>query len=172
VDNIETIVELEITKIQLRLMAFICKLTGGIPESEDILQAVNLKLWQQRHAYDASRPFFNWACAIAKFEIMTHRKTLARSKLVFSDAFVEEMAERLAAPRENANQRLAFLEQCRRELSDTPRQIIDWFYADQLSIADIAKRLGRTSGSVANSLYYARHLLRLCVEGKLAGGRG
>lgn len=171
-DNIENIVELEITKIQLRLMAFICKLTGGIPESEDILQAVNLKLWQQRRGYDASRPFFNWACAIAKFEIMTHRKTLARSRLVFSDAFVEEMAERLAAPGENANLRLAFLEQCRRALSGTPRQIIEWFYTDRLSIAEIAGRLGRTGASVANSLYHARHLLRLCIEGKLAEERG
>ncbi len=167
-DNIESIVELEITKVQLRLLAFICKLTGGIPESEDILQNVNIKLWQQRNDYDATRPFFNWACTIAKYEVMTHRKTLSRSRLLFSDAFIEHMAERFASANDNANLRLAFLEQCRHELSGSLRQLIDWFYADRVPVAEIARRLKRNSGSVANSLYYARHLLRLCVEGKLA----
>lgn len=171
-NNIESLVELEITKIQLRLMAFICKLTGGASESEDILQAVNLTLWRQRRDYDPSRPFFNWACTIAKYEIMTWRKTAARSKLVFSDAFIDRLADHFAASADNANLRLAFLEQCRRELSAPLRQLIDLAYTDRLPLAQIASRLNRTTGSIANSLYYARHLLRLCVEGKLqSGGR-
>ena len=167
-DTIETIVELELAKIQLRLMAFIYKLSGGIPESEDILQNVNMKLWAQRRAYDAAKPFFNWACAVAKFEVLRHRKTLARSRLVFSDAFVGEMADRLVAPTENVNRRLAFLEECRRELSGPLRRVVDWHYAERLSVIEIAKRLGRTAGSVAGSLFYARQLLRACVEGKTA----
>jgi len=48
---------------------------------------------------------------------------------------------------------------------------LDWFYGDRLPVADIAKRLGRKDASVNVSLYYARHLLRLCVEGKIAGDR-
>ena len=161
-------VELELAKVQLRLLGFICKLTGDIAASEDILQNVNMKLWERRHEYDSTRPFFTWACAFAKFEVLGWRKTIAREKRLFSDAFVEEMAGRLAKPDPNASHRLVFLEQCRRELSGNLRQLVEWFYADRFSIADIAKRLGRNEGSVANSLYYARHLLRLCIEGKIA----
>jgi len=160
--------ELELAKVQLRLLGFICKLTGDIAASEDILQNVNVKIWEKRHEYDPARPFYTWACAFAKFEVMNHRKSIARDRRLFSDAFIEEMAARLAEPDPDASRRLAFLEPCRRELSGNLRQIIDWFYEDRMSIADIAKRLGRNDGSVANSLYYARHLLRLCIEGKIA----
>ena len=167
-DNTESNVALELTKIQIRLMAFICKLNGGVADSEDILQAVNVKLWQQRHAYDAARPFFTWACAVAKYEVLRHRKDNMRLRRFFSDAFIGEMARRLAGPDAKTSLRLAYLEQCEAELSGSLRQMVDWFYMDRLSIADIAKKLGRTAGSIANSLYYARHLLRLCVEGKIA----
>ena len=161
-------IELELAKVQLRLLGFICKLTGDIAASEDILQNVNVKIWEKRHEYDPARPFYTWACAFAKYEVMTHRKHIAREKRVFSDAFIEEMANRLAQPDPDASNRLAFLEACRRELSGNLRQMIEWYYEDRLSIADIARRLGRNEGSVANSLYYARHLLRLCIEGKVA----
>jgi len=169
--NCENHIELELAKVQLRLLGFICKLTGDLAASEDILQNANVKIWEKRREYDPARPFFTWACAFAKFEVLRHRKAAARGQRIFSDAFVEEMARRLAEPDPAANRRLVFLEACRHELSGNLRQLVDWFYEERLSIADIAKRLKRTDGSVANSLYYARHLLRLCVEGKIAAER-
>ena len=171
VDNNENHVDLELAKVQLRLFNLICKLTGDAASSEDILQNVNVAMWKKRHEYDPARPFYTWACAFAKVEVLRHRKSLAREKRLFSDLFFEEMANRLAKPDPEAARRLAFLEQCRRELSGNLRNMLDWFYGDRLPVADIAKRLGRKDASVTNSLYYARHLLRLCVEGKIAGDR-
>ena len=160
-------VEFELAKIQVELLTFICRLTGGAAESEDILQRVNVKLWQQRGAYDRAKPFANWARTIARYEVMAWRSTVSRSKLIFSDEIVELLAERLSAPEENANTRLVFLEQCRNEMAGTMRQIVDWFYFDRIPPRDIAKRLGRTAHSISNSLHHARNVLRLCVEGKL-----
>ena len=168
----EKCVELELVKIQAQLLVFICRLTGGIAESEDILQRVNVKLWKQRHDYDRSKPFANWARTVARYEVMAHRSTLSRDKLVFSDEIIEMLAERLSAPEDKTNTRLVFLEKCRNEMRGTMRQIVDWFYFDDLSCRDIAKRLGRSAGSVANSLYHARNVLRMCVEGKLKAAGG
>jgi len=159
---------LELAKVQLRLFGFVCKLTGDFASAEDILQNANAAIWRKRHEYDPARPFFTWACAFAKVEVLRHRKAVAREKRLFSDAFFEEMADRLAQPDAGAARRLAFLEECRRELSGNLRKMLDSFYGDRLAVADIAKRLGRNAGSVAQSLYYARHLLRLCIEGKIA----
>jgi len=167
-DNNENHVDLELAKVQLRLFGFICKLTGDFAPAEDILQNVNVAVWRKRHEYDPARPFFTWVCAFAKVEVLRHRKAVARERRMFSETFIEEMAGRLAEPDPDAGRRLAFLEQCRRELSGNLRQMIEWFYGERLAVADIAKRLGRNTGSVANSLYYARHLLRMCIEGKIA----
>ena len=163
-------VEFELAKAQVELLTFICRLTGGVTESEDILQRVNVKLWRQREAYDRSKPFINWARTVARYEVMAWRSTASRSKLVFSDDIVGLLADRLAAPEENANPRLVCLEQCRNEMAGTMRQIVDWFYFDGIPPRDIARRLGRTAHSVSNSLHHARQVLRLCVEGKLKAG--
>jgi len=163
-------VELELAKVQVQLLTFICQLTGGTTESEDILQRVNVKLWKQRGVYDRSKPFINWARTVARYEVMAHHSTQSRSRLVFSDDIVEMLADQLSQPEENANLRLIYLEQCRHELTGTMRQIVDWFYFERLPQSDIAKRLGRTAHSIANSLHHARQVLRLCVQGKIKEG--
>ena len=169
-ENNENSVESELAKNQLRLYWFICKLTGDPVLGEDILQNTNVAVWKKRHEYDPARPFYTWACAFAKLEIMRLRKAAAREKRLFSDAFFEEMADRLAQPDPEAARRLAFLGQCRRELSGNLRKVVEWFYDERQPVGEIAKRLGRTGGSVTYSLFYARHLLRVCIEGKIAEG--
>jgi len=160
--------EIELAGAQLSLLVYISKLMGGVQDTRDVLQNTNLALCRERHRYDAARPFLAWARTLAYYEVMSWRKRQSRSRLVFSDETVERMAETLACDNEPVDERLSFLEQCKKRLPPLMRELVDRYYGEGERLAAIAVRTGRSEGSLANSLYYIRNLLKVCVEEKLA----
>lgn len=152
---------------QLRLLAVIARMTNGSPDSEDILQRVCLRLWEQRADFRPEKPFLAWGRAVAYYEVMAWRKTQARERLVFSDDIVALLGEEPAAPEAEENRQLVYLEQCVGGLSGEMRRLLDLHYREGLDLATIARRLGRSAHSVANTLYYLRGVLRGCVESKV-----
>src|SRR5438105_2080291 len=63
-----------LTAAQSHLYAFICSLLGSTREAPDVLQETNVLLWQRAADYDADREFLPWAYALARYQVMTHRK--------------------------------------------------------------------------------------------------
>lgn len=61
---------------------------------------------------------------------------------------------------EDRQQVLAVLDQ----LTDTQRMLLEWKHIDDLSVADIAVRVGQTEKSVESLLYRARREFRLRYE--------
>lgn len=164
----ESIFEMELAGAQLALLAYVAKLLGGLQDAHDVLQNVNLTLCRQRDRYDASRPFQAWARTVAYYEVMTWRKRQVRSRLVFSDETVERLAESLSNAPDPVDQKLSFLDVCKKKLPALMRELLESYYGREECLSDIASRMRRTEGSVANSLYYIRKLLKGCVEDKLA----
>lgn len=160
--------EIELANAQLALLAYVAKLLGGVQDARDVLQNTNLTLCRERRRYDASRPFLAWARTVAYFEVMSWRKRQSRSRLVFSDETVERMAETLACEDDPVDERLSLLELCKKRLPPLMRRLLDRYYGEGERLAVIAVQTGRTVGSLANSLYYVRNVLKLCVEEKLS----
>ena len=129
-----------------------------------MLQETNLTLCRERQKFDPDRPFLAWARTVAYYAVMTWRKRQTRSRLVFSDETVERMAELLACDSDPVDERLVLLETCKKRLPQGMRDLLDAYYGHEDGLSVISARLGRTAGSVANSLYHIRGLLRKCVE--------
>jgi RNA polymerase sigma-70 factor (ECF subfamily) len=156
-----------LTEAQSALYGFLHTLLPGDPHLADVLQETNRVLWRKAADYDPKRPFLPWALTVARFEVLAHRKRLARDRLVFDEALVGQIAEdyeRLSA-RDGA---LQALERCLQKLPVHQRALVDQRYVHGESVNEIAARQGRAANAVSALLYRIRGLLAECVDRTLA----
>jgi RNA polymerase sigma-70 factor (ECF subfamily) len=157
-----------LTGTQSRLYAYICSLMGAAVGARDVLQETNLVLWDKAQEYDPARPFLPWAYRIAFLQVRAYRKKCARSRLVFDDQLVSELAEDFVRRDMDHDRRLEALEDCVGKLPGPRRQILDRRYRHGESVDQIARRLRKAPNVVAASLYRLRKSLQECIESKLA----
>jgi RNA polymerase sigma-70 factor (ECF subfamily) len=156
--------------IQSRLYAYICSLIGGANDAFDVLQETNVVLWDKADEYDPSRPFAPWAYQIAYFQVMAYRKRCERSRLVFDEGLMSQVAEEFCRGDGDDALRLEALALCMEKLPASRRDLLDRRYRDGESIDQLARRLRKAPNVVSASLYRVRKALLECIKGRLAIG--
>ena len=158
----------QIARYQSALHAYIISLMPGVDGVDDVLQETNLVLWEKRRTFEPGSNFRAWACAIARFSVMSHRRKLACLGMELLD---DDLAEQLAAeceaePEELAN-RLRALENCLSRLPEKERALIDCRYFSDSNLDEYAEQSGRTADSLRVSLFRLRAALKKCIIGEL-----
>jgi len=82
-----------LTSHQIDLFAYVNTLLVGSPDVDDIVQEATLDLWARKDKYDHERPFLPWAFAFAFQRVLAYRKTKQRSRIIFSDEFLNSISE-------------------------------------------------------------------------------
>jgi RNA polymerase sigma-70 factor (ECF subfamily) len=159
-----------LTGTQSRLYAYICSLIGGASGARDVLQETNLVLWDKAHEYDPARPFLPWAYRIAYLQVLAYRKRCARSRLVFDEALVSEVAQEFLRRDEEHDRQLEALGHCLHKLTGPRRELLDRRYQHGESVEQIAGRMSKAPNVISASLYRIRKALLECIESKLATG--
>jgi RNA polymerase sigma-70 factor (ECF subfamily) len=159
-----------LTGAQSRLYAYICCLVGESAAASDVLQETNLALWDKAGEYDPGRPFLPWAYRVAYLQVLAYRKTCARSRLVFDEELVSELAEQVESRDADGDRRLEALGDCIDKLPGPRREMLDRRYRDGDSVDQMAERLRKAPNVVAASLYRIRKMLMECIESRLATG--
>ena len=159
-----------LTGSQNRLYAYICSLTARAASARDILQETNIVLWDKARDYDPARPFLPWAYRIAYLQVLAYRKSCARSRLVFDEQLVSEMAEELIGRDEDYDRRLEVLGHCMDRLPARKRELLDRRYLHNETVHQIAQGLRKAPNVVSACLYRIRRALLECIESSLASG--
>jgi RNA polymerase sigma-70 factor (ECF subfamily) len=146
------------------LYGFIASLMGGLDQANDILQETNLKLCRKAAAYDPTQPFLRWAYAFARNEVLSWRTRQARSRLVFDDALVAQIADLFASADDHTERHLAALEKCVENLPPRQRELVTARYGRGEAVQDIAARLAMPENALAALFYRLRKALGSCVE--------
>ena len=152
---------------QSAMYAFIVSLLGGANDADDVLQETNMKLCRRCALYDREQPFLRWAYTFARFEVMAHRKSKQRSRLVLDDELVVRMAGELEESAEKADSRLKVLERCIERLNPKQRELISARYSRGEAVRDIAERLSRPENAMAALFYRLRKILADCVHSNI-----
>ncbi|MEM6505809.1 MAG: sigma-70 family RNA polymerase sigma factor [Planctomycetota bacterium] len=161
-----------VTGAQSSLYAFICSLLGNSENARDVLQNTNLVIWEKSAEFDRARPFKPWAFQIAYLQVMAFRKSRSRDRLVFDDAFMQDIAQDIARRNEQLEERLQALDLCIQRLPKHHQQIIRKRYAMGMGVQDIAEQAGQKANTLAVLLYRVRKALARCVENAAPqGGR-
>jgi RNA polymerase sigma-70 factor (ECF subfamily) len=166
VDSLGEFVKL-VTDHQGPLRNFVLSMMPGSPSVGDILQDTNVILWQKRKQFEMGTNFFAWACSIARYEVMHHRRRTKRHAAVpFSDEFLTILAESDEID-DSQELLLTTLEACMEHLSEKHQTLIMQRYTTGSSLEAYAKEIGTTAGSLRVTLHRIRIALRRCLDDNL-----
>jgi RNA polymerase sigma-70 factor (ECF subfamily) len=150
-----------------RMKAYILALVPNWADADDLYQETTVRLWEQFPGYDPKQEFGAWACTIAYYMVLAHRKKSNREKGRFSQAFAEAVAEEVAATSQEADLRYHALQRCLRKLSERNRDLIRHCYSGTNTLKAVAEQMGRNVNALYKALSRIRHALHECIEKKL-----
>ena len=158
----------QIARYQSALHAYIISLMPGMDGVDDVLQETNLVLWEKRRTFEPGSNFRAWACAIARFRVMGHRRKLARQGFqLFDDDLAEQLATECEAEPEELSERVHALEHCLGHLQEKERALIEFRYFSDSQLEEYAAQCGRPVESLRVSLFRIRAALKKCITGEL-----
>jgi RNA polymerase sigma-70 factor (ECF subfamily) len=156
-----------------RLYAYILTLLPNRADADDVLQEASLVMWDK---FDAAHPpadFAAWGCRIAYFKVLDFCKKRQRSRVCFSQALLERLAD--TAVEQSAalqlDERREALNGCIEKLSARDRALLGWRFAEGATTQSTAARVGRSVDAVYKALARIRQDLFDCVSRALAQER-
>ncbi len=152
-----------------RVRAFLAAACRDCITVDDLAQETAVAAWRKRDEFDPTRDFPAWAIGIARFALLRHRRDLARRRVILSPDLVEQLAETMVTESEMLDRRQAALAECREQLGQPARQLLALRLGENLPLAEIARRMGRTHGAIRTAFSRMRDWLRSCIEARLAG---
>jgi RNA polymerase sigma-70 factor (ECF subfamily) len=162
----------QIAKHQAALRAYIISLMPGMDGVSDVLQETNLVLWEKRGKFQPGTNFKAWACAIARYEVKSHRRKMLRLGMTTLDEdLAAQLAEHCEAAPVEVEERLRALDLCLGRLEEKDRQLIEHRYYSASNLDEFAARSGRPVDSLRVTLFRIRAALRNCINDQLAVSR-
>jgi len=163
IEDIPDPYEEQIESVQHRLRGYVFSILGNAADMQDVVQETNRVLWRKREQFEDGTNFWAWAAKIAYFQVMSHRKRLARDRHVFGDELLHLMADEMAEHDETppgAGQ----LDECLEKLPQRQRSVIEQFYFKDQSLAEVGTVLELNENAVSQLLFRARKSLRQCLQ--------
>jgi RNA polymerase sigma-70 factor (ECF subfamily) len=155
-----------LTLHERRVYAFILSLIPNWADADEVQQETNVRLWNEFDKFTPGTDFGAWACAVARYQVMTFRKKRGREKVQFTDEFLDVVARESAADDDAATRHQA-LACCVDELNPNHREILRAFYEPGAVGAEVATRFNRSLDALYKALSRIRKLLHDCVTRKL-----
>lgn len=157
------------THHQRRLFLYILAQVSNPVEAEEILQETNVVIWSKCSRFQPGTNFLAWVSQIANFEVMKFRTRRRREKLVFSDDFLQTVAQTSLERSDELESRRSALVYCLSKLRQKDRELIEKRYAPGERGTHLAEQIGRPVNAVYQSLGRIRRALLECIQRKLAG---
>lgn len=168
-DGNDKLVLSELTRHQPDLQAFVRVLMPGDPSVDDVVQQTNLVVWNKRSVFIPGSDFRAWIFAIARLEVLSHRKQSGRkSWLVIDEALANQLSDSMCAviSEKPSDALREALMDCIRRLKPAERKVIERFYFTDEKLKSIASADRRSEGALKVSLHRIRAGLRRCIEGQ------
>jgi RNA polymerase sigma-70 factor (ECF subfamily) len=157
-------------KAERRIFAYILTLLPHRADAEDLLQQVSLIMWEKFDAQAPPGDFAAWGSRIAYFKIRDHRRTLRRSRVIFSDAMLERVAQALAdrAVELRLDERHEAMVRCLEKLERRDRELLAERFKEGTTTRSAAERVGLSVDAFYKAMARIRRLLDDCVTRTLA----
>lgn len=164
-----------LTNHQELVRAYLIGMLPGSPDIRDLLQEVNIFLWEKQKEFKPGSNFGAWACTVAYYKVLEHRKKQAiRNKYLFdprvSDMLMQDSYQSQCTPDEHEAKRTA-LRTCLGKLPEKQRKLIEARYeSGKHDLNELSNMTGRTNASLRVTLHRLRQTLKNCIESQLPEG--
>ena len=136
-------------------------------DARDIVQDTAVALWHHFADYDPARPFVNWALGYARMHVRRFFRTMERRGRLSEKAAEALLIAAEQTPVED-EQRDAALRACLAEMPESGRRLIEGYYFEELTVASLGARSGKSAEAVYKSLQRLRRSLLDCMNRRLA----
>jgi RNA polymerase sigma-70 factor (ECF subfamily) len=155
-----------VTRHQAAIYGYLRTIAPGAPV-EDILQEVNIVLWNRAADFEPGTNFKAFAFRIAHFKALEALRAAKRRQwLVFDSDLLESICERQKECDESDPQ--AALRECLARLDEADRHLLHRRYTARQTVREIARHDGRSEGALQQVFFRLRTRLRACIERRLA----
>jgi RNA polymerase sigma-70 factor, ECF subfamily len=155
------------TAHQLRLRAFACSLIPHWADAEEVLQQANVIIWRKFDEFQSGTNFFSWASKIVYFTAKDFRKRQRLERRIFSDEFLDVVADEIADSASELDDREPLLSDCVGLLKEKHRQMLRLRYYEGLTTAQVAETVGLKTRTIYKALERIHKALFDCVGRKL-----
>lgn len=155
-------------KAEPAVSAYVFASVSRFHDAEDVVQRIAQELARRFDEYDSNRPFVGWAIWVARSRVIDFYRAQDRTRVVFSDELLEQLADTIVEQAEGRSLRREALEACLDELPPKSRRLLDLRYVEERSAEEMAQETGSTSGSVRVLLSRVRSVLSGCIEKRLS----
>ncbi len=157
-----------LTAEQFKLLRYIAILLGDPEAASNVLQDTNLVLWRKATEFKRGSNFSAWVRQVAYWEVRAYVRDERRDRHVFSEEVIEQLAAQAVEEPFDAEVRVS-LRDCLQHISKPNLRLLQKRYEEGLSIAALAKQLGKTDSAVKVGLLRLRRALLKCIRQRLAG---
>lgn len=152
-------------KHQDQLRAFVCHLVPSRDAREDVLQEVNMLLWEKRDEFEPGTNFRAWSYAFARYVAMRLRSKIIRDgRIAFGHELIETLADEFEEEDPLLADGLPALRNCLGRLAEDDRALLMKRYGKHGALERFARESGKTGAAVRGLLFRLRVALRRCVE--------
>ena len=147
-----------------RIYGYVYTMVPRWADADNVFQETSRVLWQKFGEYQSGTNFFAWARQVAHYQVLFFRQQQHRSRLTFTDAFLDAVAVAAAENAERLEVEQRALAECMEKLKARERNIILSRFAPAATTKSVAARLGMTTGAVYKSLGRIQATLLKCIE--------
>ncbi|MFK8112385.1 MAG: sigma-70 family RNA polymerase sigma factor [Rubripirellula sp.] len=165
--NYETFMRLLIEE-ESAVKAYVRRLVPTWHDVEEVVQQTSLIAWKKFDELEDVDRFGGWIMTIARFESLKHRRSIARSPLVFSGKLAEQLADATSSIIAGDADRQQALEGCLRKLDPAKREMILKVHQPGVTIRGYAQQISRPEQAIYKAVHRMRQKLLTCVKQKLA----
>ncbi len=155
-------------EIQAELVRFVGSLVANPSDVDDVVQEVNLTVWNKREQFEPGSNFRAWVFSIARFKVLALYRDAVRSRLeYFGGSVGEEIENEMIALIQQTDDRREALRQCLERLSPIQVELLEARYSNATSLVDLAKSKGISASAAHKAISRLRTQLRNCVNERL-----
>ena len=159
-----------LTSHQSASRLYVHSLMPGDSAAADVTQQANTTIWKKREDFTPGTNFKAWIFAIARYEVLSHRKRQSRDekRFVFSEKLEELIAEELPQHDRDLEADHSALQVCLSKLREQDRELIRHRYQQRTPLKDYAAQIQRSAPGLRVTLYRIRNALAKCISKELA----
>jgi len=140
-------------------------------DAEDLCQDVFFRCLAGRAKLQADLRLRPWLVGVARNVLREHvRKVRRRKEVAWTELCLELDTLTLNAVGDD-DDAMQHLPACMQELGQSAREALQMRYQENLKLAEIGERLGKSEGAVKLLMYRSRQALKLCLDRKLQATR-